>query len=647
MIKARIFRLLDYASAGSPGHGPIHLLIQSADELGFFWDSDQAGWIRPGLPPLRMMAGPVQHFRSAIWQAWQHKVATDLCKRKGFRGGFGVDIYGSHQLHVSSHLRERDKMLLRAILSGGVWNGFLLGKVKKEGVPCRFCGAPDNDGHLFWDCTFPPFVELRNQPEFLPLVSKDRSHWPRCLLWHGWLPGLSSRTIGSWAVASSDLASSCLENAFGSYPLAASAWRPFWDQDDVQDMIDDVPDNPNIWTDGSREPFPHLDVEIAGAGAFIHSPAIVFDSHHWGHAQDLDDPHEGSSHIFSGVPGPIQSVQRAEYWGVILALQAYSGIRIGIDNMNVLRGVAGLLSHGVPRSPLPLMKDGDLLSIIRSMLCLRGFETVKVSKVKGHATPAMVASGDVRLEDLVGNNGADAAADLGRLRQRDDVITARRNLLRVRRLWYPIMLDLHRFMVAVSRIEVNYDGFGGTAPDALVWDQGGIVKARAPSFRLIVDHATLPGPPDFLSSIWCTLDSLPITQDDVASWPNSVDILLVFSSFLASLHWPQDTSDFGKFGISYFELLLMFEVYAGHRLQTVFSVRSHLRSRRPLAFSGFSVGIGQEIRHGCQFLHSLFRALGHLPGGLARFIPCQPSAHYARLYHLGWGRYGHGLFSPS
>ena len=39
--------------------------------------------------------------------------------------------------------------------------------------------------------------------------------------------------------------------------------------------------------------------------------------------------------------------------------------------------------------------------------------------------------------------------------------------------------------------------FGGTAPDALVWDQGGIVKTRAPSFRLIVDHATLPGPPGF------------------------------------------------------------------------------------------------------------------------------------------------------
>ena len=41
----------------------------------------------------------------------------------------------------------------------------------------------------------------------------------------------------------------------------------------------------------------------------------------------------------------------------------------------------------------------------------------------------------------------------------------------------------------------------------------------------------------------------------------------------------------------------------------------------------------------------MIRALGHLPGGLSRFIPCQPGAHHARLSHLGWGRYGHGLTS--
>ena len=34
------------------------------------------------------------------------------------------------------------------------WNGFLLGKAKKEGFLCRFCGKRDGDGHLFWECTF-------------------------------------------------------------------------------------------------------------------------------------------------------------------------------------------------------------------------------------------------------------------------------------------------------------------------------------------------------------------------------------------------------------------------------------------------------------------------------------------------------------
>ena len=118
-------------------------------------------------------------------------------------------------------------------------------------------------------------------------------------------------------------------------------------------MVDDVPIVPDIWTDGSREPIPHLDVEVAGAGAFVHSPAIIFDGNHWSYAQGLDGQQEGSSHIFSGIFGPVQSVQRAEYWGVILALQAYSGIHIGIDNLNVLRGVAKLLSQGVIGTPLP------------------------------------------------------------------------------------------------------------------------------------------------------------------------------------------------------------------------------------------------------------------------------------------------------
>ena len=108
------------------------------------------------LPLLRTVTGPVQHFRSAILDAWRFSIFGKRAEKKGFMGAKFSDFQGSLQLLTSSHLRERDKMLLRAILCGRVWNGFLLGKAKKEDVPCRFCGKSDGDGHLFWEFTFPP-----------------------------------------------------------------------------------------------------------------------------------------------------------------------------------------------------------------------------------------------------------------------------------------------------------------------------------------------------------------------------------------------------------------------------------------------------------------------------------------------------------
>ena len=77
-----------------------------------------------------------------------------------------------------------------------------------------------------------------------------------------------------------------------------------------------------------------------------------------------------------------------------------------------------------------------------------------------------------------GNAEADAAADLGRRHQSDILLDARRRLLKAGSCWYPDMLDLHRFMIAVARVTVNHDGKGGTAPDPLVWDQGSKPKAH-------------------------------------------------------------------------------------------------------------------------------------------------------------------------
>ena len=55
-------------------------------------------WVRPGLPLLSNLAGPVQHFKAAILDGWRDKVSVDLCGRKGFRGGPLLDVHGSLQL---------------------------------------------------------------------------------------------------------------------------------------------------------------------------------------------------------------------------------------------------------------------------------------------------------------------------------------------------------------------------------------------------------------------------------------------------------------------------------------------------------------------------------------------------------------------
>ena len=74
----------------------------------------------------------------------------------------------------------------------------------------------------------PPLQHVRELPEFAFLMSLDRSRWPRCLLWHGWLPGLSGLlSNGPWTLSFGELASFHLERRPGAYPVGFdAAWTP-------------------------------------------------------------------------------------------------------------------------------------------------------------------------------------------------------------------------------------------------------------------------------------------------------------------------------------------------------------------------------------------------------------------------------------
>ena len=306
---ARVYSLLRVVSVGAPGHGPVHLLVSSALSLGFSWDSDRCVWIRPGLPAR---------------DAWRTKVAGDLSSRAGFRGGRYLDFRGSLKLLSSPHLRGGDKGLLRGILSGSVWNGFLLGFVKGEIVPCRFCGGPDHDGHLFWECPYPPFVHIRGSVEFRDLLLRDWSSWPRCLLWHGWLPALAcAGGTSPWATSGDDIACARLERLLGSYSEEnCRHWVP---PDRFVEDVDssNVSDHPDVWTDGSFVRDELSGVGAGGCGVYSYGSGAGWFHRRWGHLELLPPGDLGVERcvLFDSVRGPLQSVQRAELWGVILALQ--------------------------------------------------------------------------------------------------------------------------------------------------------------------------------------------------------------------------------------------------------------------------------------------------------------------------------------
>ena len=248
------------------------------------------------------------------------------------------------------------------------------------------------------------------------------------------------------------------------------------------------PDHPNVWTDGSLVLDKVAGISSSGAGFFADRSASFWDVRCWCQV-DLLHPAGSSPSCrgFCSVPVPFQSVQRAELWGVILALQSSGAVHLGVHNLNVVRHV-GCLLDGRPGSiPFELLKDGDLLLLIDRMLRLRGPDSVRISKVKGHADEAMVLKGQVREVDRLGNNAADEAADFGRRRVSNAVIDARRNLSGVCNRWYPVLVDLHRFFIAISRAVVNHDGGVGTAPDPLVWSAGAPPMGR----RLV--HAVRDG----------------------------------------------------------------------------------------------------------------------------------------------------------
>ena len=115
--------------------------------------------------------------------------------------------------------------------------------------------------------------------------------------------------------------------------------------------------------------------------------------------------------------------------------------------------------------------------------------------------PTLIRAG-LGWRDRFGNSEADAAADLGRRHQPEEVMDVRRALLNALELWYP---------------PSSFSCIGSW----LLFPKQRRVE--------VADLAMLPGPPGFLNGPWVQVQGGCISGADIAAWPYSVSLLCKFS----------------------------------------------------------------------------------------------------------------------
>ena len=138
----------------------------------------------------------------------------------------------------------------------------------------------------------------------------------------------------------------------------------------------------------------------------------------------------------------------------------------------------------------------------------------------------------------------------------------------------------------------------------------------------VCEFAAAPGPADLGLRGWCSFPARILTRGDFDCWPYSTGLLIRFSAFLGSLHWPSEGEDLVMGGVSFIEVLILYELWAGERLALEAAVPK-VSSKRTLNYcdSGYWGKLTQFIWRSCRLIGALFRALQNLPGGLSRFLP--------------------------
>ena len=133
-----------------------------------------------------------------------------------------------------------------------------------------------------------------------------------------------------------------------------------------------------------------------------------------------------------------------------------------------------------------------------------------------------------------------------------------------------------RYFIAIARAIVNHDG---------EYFSVGSVPERRKVVHAVRDRAFVPGPAGIWCGKWVVLGASPFTCRDIELWPCSAGMFVKWVAFLCTLHWPQGDVSLGVGGVSFVEVLILYELWAGERLDLEMAVHRYRRAVRSISVS--------------------------------------------------------------
>ena len=155
--------------------------------------------------------------------------------------------------------------------------------------------------------------------------------------------------------------------------------------------------------------------------------------------------------LYTKIGGYGGSSTRTELAAGIIAVCAHGPVHIGsdskafVDTANVI--LQDITKGRKPHKPWKLVSDGDLWDHFHQAVISKGVESLKITWVKGHATQDHIDKGITTLKNKLGNDEADAVADIGTALHGQDIMTAAKCLQKRHHDYQVFMCDVSHHIV--------------------------------------------------------------------------------------------------------------------------------------------------------------------------------------------------------